>query len=385
MKVTLFFLCLTITTFARDYVPAAKYLESVNGHAMLVYEDGKLVFERYMNGHTAEKPHLLASGTKSFSGFVAVAAQEDGLLRLDEKLSETITEWKEDVQKKDITIRQLLSLSSGIAGGENGMVPSYQEALAQAKVTAPPGKHFQYGPIPYQIFGEVMRRKLVASGKAKDMLDYLQQRLLTPLGMKYEMWREDAAKLPHIPSGALFTAREWAKYGLFVLNQGAWDGKQVVKPESLAECFKPASANPHYGMTFWKALPTDPVPDLVMAAGKGKQKLFIIPSLKLVIVQFADAERSYREEKFLNLALGDASVAGRGVASDVGQGVEAGMAKSRVAQNFSLLDKNGDGKISREEADTHAAKIFPFDQNKDGFVTQEEIGSHMKRRQGVKN
>ena len=49
------------------YEAASKYLESVNGHAMLVYEDGKLVFERYMNGHTAEKPHLLASGTKSFA------------------------------------------------------------------------------------------------------------------------------------------------------------------------------------------------------------------------------------------------------------------------------------------------------------------------------
>lgn len=361
-----------ISTASADYESAAKYLESTNGHAMLVYEDGKLVFERYLNGHTAEKGHLLASGTKSFSGFMAVAAQEDGLLKLDEKLSETITEWKDDPQKKDLTIRQLLSLSSGIAGGENGQVPGYKRAVEIAQVTAAPGKRFQYGPIPYQIFGEVMRRKLVTSDKAKDPLDYLQQRLFTPLGMKYELWREDAEKMPHLPSGAFFTAREWAKFGLLVLNGGSWEGKQIVKPESLAECFKPASANPSYGMTFWKAKPADPIPDLVMAAGKGKQKLFIIPSRKLLIVQFADAKPSYREERFLSLALGDERVAGAGVASDGDAGVEKCMAKARVEQNFTLLDKDGDGKLTREEAGTFAERIFPADINQDGFLTREE-------------
>lgn len=289
---------------APRYEAAAAYLDSCNGHAMLVYENGRLVFERHMNGHTAEKPHLLASGTKSFSGFIAVAAMEDGLLTLDEKLSDTLTEWRGDAGKKDITVRQLLSLSSGIAGGPTGQVPSYKQALELAKVTAAPGARFQYGPIPYQIFGEFMRRKLTASGKATDALDYLQKRLFTPIGMRYELWREDGEKMPHLPSGAYFTAREWAKFGLFILQGGSWEGRQIVRPESLAECFKPATANPRYGMTFWKALPSDPVPDLVMAAGKGKQKLFIIPSRKLLIVQFADAEQRYKEERFLELALG---------------------------------------------------------------------------------
>lgn len=291
---------------------AARYLESVNGHAMLVYEDGRLVFERYFSGYQADQPHLLASGTKSFSGFMAVAAQEDGLLTLDEKVGDTLTEWAEDPQKKDITLRQLLSLSSGIAGGQTGQVPSYKQAVALAQVTSAPGKRFQYGPVPFQIFGEVMRRKLAASGKASDPLDYLQQRLFSPLGMKYELWREDADKMPHLPSGAYFTAREWAKFGLLILNGGTWEGRRLVKAESLAECFKPTPANPAYGMTFWRALPTDPVPDLVMAAGKGKQKLFIIPSRKLLIVQLADAERGYREEKFLSLVLGQAGLPDRG-------------------------------------------------------------------------
>jgi CubicO group peptidase (beta-lactamase class C family) len=270
---------------------------------MLVYEDGKLVFERYMNGHTAATPHVLASGTKSFSGVMAVAAMEDGLLQLDEKLSDTLVEWKDQADKKDLTIRQLLSLSSGIEGGPTGNVPSYTDALAGAKVTAPPGERFQYGPVPYQIFGEVMRRKLQAAGKGKDALEYLDKRIFQPIGMKYDRWRTDGDNMPHLPSGAYLTAKEWAKFGLLVLNGGAWEGKPVVKPESLAECFKSASANPSYGMTFWKTRPGQEPADLVMAAGKGKQKLFILPSAKLLIVQLADAERTYKEEQFLRLAL----------------------------------------------------------------------------------
>lgn len=354
------------------HAEAARYLESVNGHAMLVYEEGRLVFERYFNGYQAGTPHLLASGTKSFSGFMAVAAQEDGLLSLDEKISATLTEWEEDPQKKDITLRQLLSLSSGIAGGETGQVPSYKQAVALAKVTAAPEKRFQYGPVPYQIFGEVMRRKLAASGRAGDPLEYLQQRLFSPLGMKYELWREDADKMPHLPSGAYFTAREWAKFGLLVLNGGMWEGRCIIKAESLAECFKPAPANPAYGMTFWRARPTDPVPDLVMAAGKGKQKLFIIPSRKLLIVQFADAERGYREEKFLRLVLGQSGEASAGGSPDAGLGLEADFVRTRSMQVFTLLDKDGDGRVTTEEAGASASRMTRVDADKDGVVTRSE-------------
>jgi hypothetical protein len=109
-----------------------------------------------------------------------------------------------------------------------------------------------------------------------------------------------------------------------------------------------------------------------MAAGKGKQKLFMIPSKKLLIVQFADAERSYREEKFLSLALGDSKVGGTGVASDGDMGVEEGLAKARMEQNFSLLDKDGDGRITREEAGSYAVMLFTVDANRDGYLTREE-------------
>lgn len=95
----------------------ADYLKDRNGHAMLVYYRDTLVFEEYFNGWSADKPHRLASGTKSFSGAMLAAAAEDGLLTIDEKVADTIVEWKDDQRKSQITIRHLLSLTSGIYGG----------------------------------------------------------------------------------------------------------------------------------------------------------------------------------------------------------------------------------------------------------------------------
>lgn len=74
------------------YQMAADYSEKNGGFTVLVMVDGKVVFERYANAGNANKLHGLASGTKSFVGVVAMAAVEDGIIRLDDKVSETLTE-----------------------------------------------------------------------------------------------------------------------------------------------------------------------------------------------------------------------------------------------------------------------------------------------------
>jgi CubicO group peptidase (beta-lactamase class C family) len=79
---------------------AADYSAKASGMSMLVIENGKVIFEDYPNGHKASEPHELASGTKSFTGLCALAASEDGILTLDEKVSDTITEWKGDSKRE---------------------------------------------------------------------------------------------------------------------------------------------------------------------------------------------------------------------------------------------------------------------------------------------
>ena len=355
---------------------AANYLESRNGHALLVYYKGDLVFENYFNGHTADKAHRLASGTKSFSGVLAVMAEQDGLLDLDEAVSKTITEWKDDAQKSKITIRQLISLSSGIAGGDNGNTPSGKEAIAMATSTAEPGTSFSYGPIPFQVWGDLMRRKLESGGESVE--DYMKRRLLDPIGMQVAYWRKDEDGAIQFPAGAFITAREWAKFGLFVLAGGEWKGKRLVSKQGLKECFQSSEANPNYGLTFWLGR-WDGIPsDLVMAAGKGKQKLYIIPSKELLIVQMAEAQ-GYNEKDFLDRFF---SKPGTTFDNESGRPAQVPAAPDQAGVNLVRLramDTNGDEQLTAEEA--REWEFFAqADANHDGLATGEEIRAFLRGR-----
>ncbi|NOT46867.1 MAG: serine hydrolase [Acidobacteria bacterium] len=294
-----------VTGEMQRYKLAAAYSEQFRGLSVLVMKGDKVVFEEYQNGHSAERPWMLASGTKSFSGVMLAAAIEDGLIRsFDEKVSDTIAEWKGDPLRSRITIRQMLSLTSGIDAGQIGRVPDYSEAIkSSAKQDA--GTRFEYGPVPFQIFGELMTRKL--SARNETVAKYLKRRILDPIGLDVAFWRESDGQ-PLLPQGASLTAREWAKFGLLLKNGGKWNGKQLIKKSLLDELVKGSTTNPAYGVTFWlnhsgsnpAGQPigngreideissrgiADNASDLYMAAGAGKQRLYIIPSQDLVVVR----------------------------------------------------------------------------------------------------
>lgn len=339
---------------AENFRLATEYSKNARGLSVLVMQGDKIVFEDYQNGHSADEGHTIFSGTKSFSGVMAIAAQQDGLLKLDEKVSDTITEWKSDPRKSKITIRQLLTLTSGIDTGSNGRPPSYADAV-KSPVRYDAGTHFQYGPVPFQTFGEIMRRKLLP--KKETVYEYLKRRILDPIGLKVSDWQMNDGQ-PLLPHGASLTAREWAKFGLLLKNGGKWNGKQLFSKDLLRECITGTKANPAYGITFWLNKPggtgpggnaiggangnaggtgeraggrggllrerlrerlggrqnTDDVigaegitgkgpKDLYMAAGAGNQRLYIIPSLDLVIVRQGRFAQ-YDDREFLGLLLG---------------------------------------------------------------------------------
>lgn len=283
---------------------AAAYSRANKGVSVLVMKGDKIIFEDYQNGATANTPNFLASGTKSFTGVILAAAIEDKLVSgFDEKVADTITEWKTDKRRSQVTIRQLLSLRSGIDAGQIGRVPTYQEAI-DSPVMFDAGTHFEYGPVPFQIFGEIMTRKL--KPKNETVMAYLRRRILDPIGLDVAFWRMQNGQ-PMLPQGASLTAREWVKFGLFLKNGGKWNGKQLVKKKLLDELVKGSDANPAYGISLWLNHPgkdprgrpiaknavteisdngiMDGAEDLFMAAGAGNQRLYIIPSLDLVVVR----------------------------------------------------------------------------------------------------
>src|SRR5438874_6330582 len=93
---------------------AAQYSESRRGSAILVMQNGRTIFEHYANGGSANRRWPIFSGTKSFWGIAALAAMQESLFRLDDPVSDTITEWKNDPRKSQVIVRQLLSQTDGI-------------------------------------------------------------------------------------------------------------------------------------------------------------------------------------------------------------------------------------------------------------------------------
>lgn len=280
-----------------DFAAARQFSELRNGNALLVAIDGRIVFERYANGWTATRAHRLASGTKSFNGVIAALAARDGLLRYNELVADTITEWRTDPRKSRITYRQLLSLQSGLWGGTSGMQVSYAQSIGYRTVGAP-GAVFNYGPIPFQVFGEAMKRKLASSNRS--VADYIQAELLTPLGMTVGAWTDWTIGEPRLPGGAQLAAREWLKFGEFVRRGGVVNGRRIVAKALLDALFVGTQLKPEYGMSWWLPMPNSSEPDdAVTAQGAGKQRLYVIGSHDMVIVRFGETMGGWSDERFL--------------------------------------------------------------------------------------
>src|SRR5204863_35571 len=157
---------------ATDCARAAKYSESKRGVSMLVMQNGRTIFEHYANGGSARGRWPIFSGTKSFWGIAALAAARDGLFKLDDPVSDTITEWKSDSRKSQITIRELLNQTDGIEGASRLQRASIRDrnAMAIRLSAAEPRSAFIYGPSHLQIFSELLRRKL----GGRDVISYFE-------------------------------------------------------------------------------------------------------------------------------------------------------------------------------------------------------------------
>jgi CubicO group peptidase (beta-lactamase class C family) len=315
---------------ADDCARAAKYSESKRGVSMLVIQNGRTIFERYANGGSARERWPIFSGTKSFWGIAALAAVNDGLFKLDDPVSDTITEWKSDPQKSQITIRQLLNQTDGIEGASRLQRKSVRDRNAAAirlPTIAEPGSAFIYGPSHVQIFAELLRRKLNEHATTR----YIEARVLNRLGLGGLNYKKDAHGNPLPATGFELTAPEWARLGELVLGRGKYHGRQIVPANLLSEAFVGSQANPSYGLTFWlnQEAPSgretdmermldlpwesarwtdvcickDAPADMIVALGSGYQRLFVIPSLKTIIVR-QGANARFSDAHFLRLLLG---------------------------------------------------------------------------------
>lgn len=316
-----------------DCERAAKYSESKRGISVLVLQNGRTVFEHYANGGSADARWPIFSGTKSFWGIAALCAVRDGLIKFDDRVADTITEWRDPAEagrKSQITVRQLLNFTDGIEEASQLHRASIRDRNAMAirlSILATPGSTFTYGPSHLQIFSELLRRKL----GGRSPISYLESNVVGPLGLRGLEYKKDGRGNALLATGFELSAREWSRLGELVLGRGNYHGRQIVPDSLLREAFAGSNPNPAYGMAFWLnrrapggreidienmlALPLareswgdacicrSAPPDMVVSLGSGYQRLFIIPSMNALIVR-QGSNAKFSDAKFLRLVLG---------------------------------------------------------------------------------
>jgi CubicO group peptidase (beta-lactamase class C family) len=312
---------------------AAEYSRARRGESLLVIQNDKVIFEQYANGGSAGMRHKIYSGTKSFWAVAAMVAVQERILDLDERVADTITEWRADPRRSRITMREMLNFTDGLDPvfhlHADGLPDRNSLALA-APMVAAPGDAFLYGPSHLQIFCEVLRRKLRAHRQTP--FGYLRRRVLDPLGLGAVEHKEDSLGNPLMATGFKLTARQWARFGHMVLHGGKY-GSRVIVPENLLDrCFRGTDANPSFGIGFWNnseggrggrevdienmlelkwhqqnwnrvCICRDAPRDMIVSLGSSYQRLYIIPSLDLIVVR-QGKDANFSDGNFLRTLLG---------------------------------------------------------------------------------
>jgi CubicO group peptidase (beta-lactamase class C family) len=300
---------------------AADYSAGHRGTALVVIRDGRTIFSEYSKSGRSQ-PMKIYSGTKGFWNLAALAAQEDGIIDLDERVAQSISEWSGESRKSSITIRELLNFSAGLndafALHNDGWKDRAAHAIKQP-IVGTPGRSFIYGPAALQVFHEVLKRKLAARNETPT--HYLERRVLHPLGLGRQRYLPDASGNPLLAAGFTMSATDWGRMGKAVLRDGA-----PALRHGMNEAFRGSSANPMFGLGFWNnrlagtsgSREVDPEDlldlkwyqqkwsntclshsapsDLVASVGSGGQRLYVVPSLSLIVVRqgfiskFSDGE-----------------------------------------------------------------------------------------------
>jgi CubicO group peptidase (beta-lactamase class C family) len=318
-----------------EFSKAAAYSRRHGGQALLIRRGGRTLHEEYAKGLAPDHPFWLLSITKNLWGMAAIAAEADGILSMDEPVSRTIPEWRKDSRKSRITLRELLNQSSGLGTGFHRLYDRTIRDKNDAAINVPalraPGEFFDYGPSHFEVFAEVLTRKLAK--RSETPLAYLRRRILNPIAAEYADWRTDKTGQPYFSTGARMTARDLAKFADLVQQRGRMFIWRAFPRSAFDRNVAGSPANRMYGLSFWlnertsqrgaseisieQAISRDPAaltwaaaclsraapPDLIAMVGSGGQRAYVVPSQKLTIVRFGSG-REFSDAEFLRLLYG---------------------------------------------------------------------------------
>ena len=289
--------------------------------AVIVLLDGNLVAERYAPGIARDTRLLSWSMAKSFTNVLVGILVRQG--KLDIHAPAPVPEWQAGADpRRTITVDQLMRMSSGLDWYEeyaahpvsdvNRMLflePDHAAYAAAKKLAVPPDTLWSYSSGTTNIVSRIIRDVLGSRGV---YWAFPRLELFNKIGMRSAVFGTDATGT-FIGSSYLYaTARDFARFGLFCLNDGVWNGERLL-PEgwmAYSTTATPKAEKGVYGAFFWtnqgqpdhpenRAFPKMPR-DLFWADGYQGQHIFVCPSLKLVAVRLGMAwDSKWGEAEFL--------------------------------------------------------------------------------------
>lgn len=280
---------LLIAADANALIDAAKRSDSAG---MVILDRGRTVAE-----YQPEKPVHVQSVSKTMLSLAAGCLRTDGKLpSIDVTLGEVLPELKSD-PKSAVTMRQLMAHVSGVAPpvGPNGQNTAEFKRLKDTRrfafgqpMDAAPGTKFRYNNTGMILLGAMLDR--IAG---EPVPKYLERRLFGPLGIRSAKWMKDGAGNAYGYMGLIINARDLAKIGQLVLEEGRWNGRQLVDAawmrESTRQLAYPA-VNEHLGLVWMMqdgAAGKDPL--LIHHSGDGGNWLIVFPGLQVVAARVRDS------------------------------------------------------------------------------------------------
>lgn len=268
------------------------YLEEKNSKSFIVLQNGRIVMEHYFDGHTNSTPWYWASAGKTLTATTTGIAEEEGYININSKVSDYLgTGWTSATLTKEnlITCKHLLTMTSGLDDDLGDDV-----SPANLQYVSDAGTRWAYHNVYVKL------QDVVATATGETWSDYFNSKLRDKIGMT-GYWSQ-------VGSNSVYNSntRSMARFGLLALNNGNWNGNQIVNNNFFFEATNTSqSINLAYGYMWWlngkssfhlpqsqyefsgKLIPSAP-DDMYCALGLNDQKIYVVPSKKIVIVRMGN-------------------------------------------------------------------------------------------------
>lgn len=267
---------------------------NLNIHSLLVIRNGHIVADAYFYPFARGSKHDIASVTKSFtSTLIGIAVDKGYIKSVNQPVLEFFPERTVanlDADKKAMTLKDLLTMSSGlqcisdpreVTLSQMMASPDWVQFMLDLPMSDKPGTRFVYNSGGSHLLSAIIREST-----GMNELAFAQENLFEPLGISDVVWPFDPQGVNNHGWGDLkLTPHDMAKLGYLYLNEGRWDGKQIVSSEWVA-----AATSKHirsdlrghngYGYQWWIRSSGDGY----SAVGRGGQRIFVLPDRKMVVV-----------------------------------------------------------------------------------------------------